>query len=213
MEGKVIRLMRPQRILAIGSHPDDVELGCGGALARHVARGDEVTICVVTAGTAGPGDGSVRIEEQRRSCSILGANLEMGDFEDTKVSLQEHELVLFLESVVTKCNPDLVYTHSVDDTHQDHRAVAIASLGATRKRPRVLAYEAPSSLGFLPNAFVDISDTLDKKLAALACHHSQVTGSTTLDVDAIRGQAMYRGFQARTLAAEGFITVRYLLDV
>lgn len=199
-------------VLAIGGHPDDIEWGCGGTLARHMSRGDRVTMAVTTAGKYGAG-ASNRRAEQEASCNVLGAELAWGDFEDCGVSKDEHALVVWLESVIRDTAPHVVYTHGLNDTHQDHRAVAVASLGATRRLPRVLAYESPSALGFQPNAFVDISDTLSKKLDALACHGSQVSGSTTIDVDAIRGHAHYRGFQARTVAAEGFQTVRMLLDV
>lgn len=199
------------RVLAISSHPDDSEWGCGGSLARHTARGDKVTMAVMTTGAHGAG-ATDRRKEQENSCAVLGASLVWGEFEDCSVSKDEHGLVTFLEKVINDVHPDIVYTHGRDDTHQDHRAVAIASLGATRRLPRVLAYESPSSLNFIPNTFIDISDAVDKKLDALSCHSSQVEGSSTIDVEAIRGQAAYRGFQARTQAAEAFITVRFLLD-
>lgn len=199
------------RVLAVSAHPDDAEWGCGGSLARHSARGDQVTMAVLSAGAYGVGAGDRRTE-QENSCAILGADLVWGGFEDCSISKDEHGLVQFLERVIQDVRPDIVYTHGRDDTHQDHRAVAIASLGATRKLSRILAYESPSSLNFLPNSFIDISDSVDKKLDALSCHASQVEGSTTIDVEAIRGQAAFRGFQARVAAAEAFMTVRFLLD-
>jgi len=151
------------------------------------------------------------MDEQRHSCEIIGAILEWGDFPDGAVSQHEFKLVQYLESVLKKYQPDLAYIHGLDDTHQDHRAVALGCLGATRKLPRVLAFESPSAINFLPTAFTDISGTIDKKIESIHCHSSQVSGSMSVNPDAISGLAYYRGFQARTNAAEGFRTIRLLL--
>ncbi|WP_337062149.1 PIG-L deacetylase family protein [Kineococcus sp. G2] len=203
----------PRSVLAVGSHPDDVELGCGGTLARHAAAGDRVTMLVVTHGQAGPGDVDRRTAEQREAAATLGADLVWGGLVDGEVSNHELELVHLIESTIRSVGADVVYTHGVDDTHQDHRAVALATLGAARHCRQVLTYESPSSYGFRPHLFVDITSALDKKTAALGCHRSQVADSRMVDLEVVRNQAGYRGFQSRVGCAEGFVPHRLVLEV
>ena len=200
-------------VLAVGSHPDDIELGCGGTLARHVASGDSVTMLVITHGQSGPGEVAARITEQEEAARTLGADLVWGDLPDGKVSNYELELVHLIESVIRERGVDTVYTHGVDDTHQDHRAVALATLGAARHCRQVLTYESPSSFGFRPHVFVDVTSALDKKDAALRCHRSQVAESAMVDLGVVHHQAGYRGFQSRVTSAEGFVPHRLVLEV
>jgi LmbE family N-acetylglucosaminyl deacetylase len=197
------------RVLAIGAHPDDIELGCGGALIKHVSRGDQVTMLVVTNGEAGPGRTSQRLHEQRSAAELIGVtHLEFGEFPDGRVSNQELDLVHLIESAVSRHNIDMVYVHGPQDSHQDHRSIAVATWGAARHAKNVLCYDSPSSIQFNPTVFVDITDALEKKVAALQCHSSQVQHSAMASCDLVRTQAGYRGHQARTPAAEGFMPHR-----
>jgi LmbE family N-acetylglucosaminyl deacetylase len=182
-------------VLAIGAHPDDIELGCAGTLIKHVASGDPVTMLVVTMGEVGPGAVSER------------------HLPDCEVSLRELELVHLIESAIRQTEATVIYTHGLLDTHQDHRAVALASLGAARHCGRILCYDAPSSYGFTPTVFTDISDSLEKKVAALQCHTSQVEASVMASPELVRTSAGYRGHQARVPAAEGFMPHRLVLAV
>lgn len=200
-------------VLAVGSHPDDLDMGCGGTLLRHSARGDTVVMLVVTQGQAGPGKVSERVKEQRSAAAIFGADLVLGDLPDGSVSNHELALVRLIESVCEKYSIDTVYTHAAADSHQDHRAVALASLGACRAIPRLLAYDSPSSFEFNPAVYVDISDSMEKKIHALRCHASQVANSNMVSEEMIRGQAAYRGHHARVEFAEGFMPLRMVLDL
>jgi LmbE family N-acetylglucosaminyl deacetylase len=201
-------------VLAIGAHPDDIELGCGGTLAKHNAQGDNVTVLVVTKGESGPGDVSARVDEVGRAASVLGASrVVWGGHPDGRVSTDELGLVHLIEDTIRTHRIDRVYTHSEADSHQDHRAVALASLGAARHVGCLLAYDSPSSLGFAPSVFVDISGYLDKKLQALSEHISQVDHSSMVSTTLVSTNAGYRGFQARVEAAEGFVPLRLMLDL
>ena len=200
-------------VLAIGAHPDDLELGCAGTLARHVAEGDRVTLLVVTSGQAGPGDVALRENEAREAASVLGADVVFGGLPDGSVSRYELELVHLVEEVVRSTGADVVYTHGQKDSHQDHRAVALASMGACRGVQRLLCYDSPSSVAFSPSVFVDITTTLDKKVAALQAHETQVGHSAMASVSLVRTQAGYRGFQSRCEAAEGFEPLRLVLSM
>jgi LmbE family N-acetylglucosaminyl deacetylase len=203
------------QVLAIGAHPDDIELGCGGALANHTASGDMVHMLVLTTGDAGPGDVKVRTAEQLRAAEILGVkqeNVFWGGLPDGRVSNYELELVHAIENVIKETGSTVVYTHGNLDSHQDHRAIAEATWGAARQVRNVLCYDSPSSHSFNPSVFVDISRTLDQKVAALECHASQVGNSAMASTSLVRTQAGYRGFQARVDAAEGFMPHRILMD-
>ncbi|MDE8667816.1 PIG-L family deacetylase [Pseudarthrobacter sp. H3Y2-7] len=203
-------------VLAIGSHPDDIELGCGGTLARHVPSGDDVYMLVITTGEAGPSIVSARVREQLAAAEILGVprgRLFRGELPDGRVSNYELDLVHTIERAITQTQAEVVYSHGNLDSHQDNRAVAEATWGAARQARRVLCYDSPSSHSFNPSVFVDITSTVDKKCEALNAHSSQVGNSTMASTSLVMTQAGYRGFQARVEAAEGFMPHRLLLDV
>lgn len=201
-------------VLAIGAHPDDIELGCAGTLIKHVAAGDRVTLLVISMGEVGPGAVREREAEQRAAADLMGVDrLVFGRLPDCEVSLHELELVHLVEETISSCGASAVYTHGVLDTHQDHRAVALATLGAARHCRRILCYDAPSSYSFTPTVFTDITDTLEKKVAALQCHVSQVEASAMASAELVRTSAGYRGHQARVPAAEGFTAHRLLMEI
>jgi LmbE family N-acetylglucosaminyl deacetylase len=201
-------------VLAIGAHPDDIELGCGGTLVKHVMAGDAVTMLIVTKGEVGPGATDRRATEQRQSCAVMGVrSLIWGDLPDCQVSLHELSLVHLIEDAIGSTRADTVYTHNINDSHQDHRAVALNTMGAARKVSNILSYDAPSSLNFTPHLYVDISDAIDKKVDALLCHTSQVEASEMVDPHKVRNSAGYRGHEARVMQAEAFMAVRYVMAV
>lgn len=201
----------PYRVLAIGAHPDDIELGCGGTLLAHNKRGDQVAMLVMSKGERGP-DALSRVAEQEEASRLLGATLYWGDFDDAEIP-GSRETVDVIQDVMRCVQPDVVYTHTPNDSHQDHRAIALATLGATRRFCRVLQYEAPSSLAFEPTIFVDIREALGGKLEALRAHTSQVLRNGLVDLEAIEAQARYRGFQARLRLAEAFQAERFVWDL
>ncbi|WP_409331130.1 PIG-L deacetylase family protein [Trujillonella humicola] len=202
-------------VLAIGAHPDDIELGCGGALLAHVAAGDAVTMLVVTGGENGPGDGARgagRRAEQERAAEMIGARLVWGGLRDCEV-VPDSATVRLIERVLRATRADLVYVHAPDDSHQDHRAVASATLGAARRLPRVLHYQSPSTLSFAPTVYVDVTVHLSGKVAALAAHATQVEMSAMVEPDAVVASARHWGAQARIGYAEAFQPTRLVLDL
>src|SRR5689334_1238055 len=110
-------------VLAIGAHPDDVELGCGATLAAHAARGDSVTLLVMTPGEGGPQHRKSRVAEQEEAARVLNADLLWGGFRDGAVPTSV-ETVDAIEAAIDSVKPDIIYTHTLDDSHQDHRATA-----------------------------------------------------------------------------------------
>jgi LmbE family N-acetylglucosaminyl deacetylase len=202
-----------RRVLAIGAHPDDVELGCGGTLLAHAAAGDAVTVLVVTGGENGPGaTPAVRRTEQEAAARVLGARLFWGGAVDCQVSA-DATTISAIEAVIAEVGADVVYVHAPDDSHQDHRAVASATVSAARKLSRVVHYQSPSTLGFAPSVFVDVTGFLSGKLAALKAHASQVATSAMVEPDAVVAAARYWGSQARVGYAEAFAPTRLVLDL
>ncbi len=204
---------RPQRILALAPHPDDLEIGCGGTLAKHAARGDEVHVFITTFGDVG-GKADVRKTEQQTSAKILGVqHIHWGEFSDTKLPQQSQALMAKLEAVLQAVEPDTVYVNHGKDTHQDHRELAKVARSVTRYIPNVLAYETPSSIGFEPTAYMDIQDVLDIKIKALEAHASQLnrTHVHLNIVEIALATAHFRGVKGKLSCAEGFIPLRIRL--
>lgn len=205
----------PRRVLAIGSHPDDIELGCGGALLAHRAAGDNITMLVLTGGDRGPVSSTERDQrrqEQEAAAQMLGARLLWGGLKDCTLS-HNQELISVIEGVIHEIQPDVIYVHATDDSHQDHIAAARGTLSAARHRSTILHYMSPSTLTFQPNLYVDITDHIDGKLAMLSCHHSQVSDSSMVNLQAKEASSLSWGFQSRRKNAEPFMTTRFVWDI
>jgi len=202
-------------VLAVGAHPDDLELGCAGTLALHKLKGDRVYILVMTRGEAS-GDPSIREKECRDSATILGADdVNMGGLPDTKIDYGR-ETIDVIEGLINRLNPDIIYAPSSKDTHQDHRNTGTAALSASRKCRIVLLYEGASTQrDFNPQVFVDISQTLRQKLEATRVFGSQVNnvGMYAKATKATEGLAKFRGFQAGLDLAEAFEVGKFIFDV
>lgn len=201
-------------ILAIGSHPDDIEFGCGGTIARYAEAGHRVTMLVVTGGGMG-GVSDTRAKEAEAAAKILGvADLIFGGYEDTRIPLTT-EFIAYLEGTLKDLNPDMIFVHHAEDTHQDHRTVNTAILSAARYIPNLLFYEGPTTVEFQPTIFVDIEGALDRKMAALEAHASQVQKTNIPDTNILemaRATATFRGTQGRVNAAEAFRSARLFLS-
>jgi LmbE family N-acetylglucosaminyl deacetylase len=199
------------RVLAVGAHPDDIELGCGGSLLRHAEGGHEVTMLVMTPGERGPQGMISRVQEQERAARIIGAHLVWGHFRDGSVP-DGQDAVAVVDAVVREVNPDVVYVHAPHDTHQDHVATSRAATAAARRTARTLYYQSPSTTSFDPTVFIDVEQTLQGKLDALRAHWSQVTQCEFLDLSATEAGCRYWGSRARIAYAEPFETPRFLWE-
>lgn len=168
----------PRAVLVVAPHADDEVLGCGGAIAQHVARGDDVRILVLTAA-----EGDPRLEEARAGAGVLGgAEVEGWGCADGGLG-REHGLVLRLQERLE--GVELLYAPAPSETHPDHRAAAMACAAAAASRSdlRVLAYgvnRAP-----LANRLLDVTPVAELKDRALAAHRSQAAslGQRALDAD------------------------------
>lgn len=202
------------KILAIGAHPDDIELGCGGMLIKAAREGHEVYMYTLTRGSAS-GDPKARSEELRRSAQFIGAkNLWIDNFEDSKLGVTS-DLINHIEHFINRANPDLILTHSQGDIHHDHRAIASATIEAARFNSNVLSYEIPLTRHFDPKIFYDISDVVYEKVELIEIFWSQ-QNKLYLKANAIKGLAEYRALQSRLNTgvryAEAFEVLKICFD-
>jgi LmbE family N-acetylglucosaminyl deacetylase len=203
------------KVLALGCHPDDIEFGCGGTLAKYAAAGHQVYMMVMTEGDAG-GNQATRKREQEKAAEIIGCRqLFWGGYQDTELPLNRG-LIQTIERVIAEVEPVFTFVHHGDDTHQDHRVLSQATVTATRYTRNVLFYEGPTTQSFTPTVFVGLNEVIERKIAALQAHASQVQKTNIGDLNIIElaeAASLFRGTQARIKHAEGFMPLRLFINV
>lgn len=199
-----------RRVLAIGAHPDDVELGAGGLVARLARAGARVVLAVVSV----PNLAEERLAEARRGADLLGAQLvTVWGADPVRVEdLPMYKLVGRLDALIADERPELVLTHSLRDVHWDHRLVHGATISALRRTPcDLLAFTSTPELNaashFLGECFADISETMDVKLSAVAAHATQVAKGG-VDLDSCRDIARALGRLSGVRFAEAYEVLR-----
>jgi len=207
------------KIVAIGAHPDDIELACGGTLAYAKENGHEVHMVIITGESSKDhNDNYIRTDDEAKSeqieaAKVLGVdNLYILGFEDMSVPYSK-ELISKLDKLMNDISPDIVFTHFVFDTHQDHIRTAQSTLSAARKQNTVLLYEPinPSGRGYIPfraQVYFDITTTIEKKLESLKAHKSQYLKYGDDWINSIKARAKFRGFEISSEYAECFELVR-----
>ena len=205
------RAKQKQVILAIGAHPDDVEIGCGGTLLKKRALGHDVVLLTLSRGGKG-GDVDQRMKEAWNASRLLGAKLKVCDLPDSGIT-DGSKTIELIEQAVREVAPTNVYTHSRHDTHQDHRNVHLATMVATRQTPNVYCYQSPSTtIDFRPNLFVDISEQMATKVQMIEAYRSQVARHAGLEGDFIEATARYWGRHANYALVEPLEVIRQLED-
>jgi two-component system response regulator HydG len=206
-KGRAARLAARQAVLAIGAHPDDVEIGAAGALLAHRAMGHEVSILTLSRGARG-GTESTRAGESEMAALALGATLYLEDLQDTTIK-EGDPTIGVISGVVEAVRPTVIYTHSLHDVHQDHRNTHRAAMVAVRKVGRVYCFQSPSAtVDFRPSRFVAIDDEVERKLMAIRAFASQVEVRAYLDADMIRSTARYWSRFGDGQYAEAFEVIR-----
>jgi len=206
------------RALVIAPHPDDEVIGCGGTIAKYILKGDEVHLCVVTK-TYPPEWSEAETRERKREALRASAILGMAgayflDFPTVKLNTVSHkELVDAINGVIATVQPDVVYIPH-GSHHSDHQItfdVAMASMKLNHLVVKILAYEDWGIEGFVPNLYVDISETLETKLKALSEYRLELKEFPhRRSLEAISTLAKMRGIDVGVRAAEAFILVRQL---
>jgi len=195
------------RVLAFGAHPDDLEVGAGGLLARLSSQGADVTIAICSI----PNNTETRRVEAKAAADVLDAELLVLHDKPCRVEdIAMHELVRRMDQIIGDVRPDLVITHSANDLHWDHGLVNRATVSALRRTPcDLLAYisspEMNAQSRSFGNCFADITGFVETKLAAIACHQSQLP---KLDLESSRDLARAMGRISGFGDAEVFETLR-----
>jgi LmbE family N-acetylglucosaminyl deacetylase len=221
-------------ILVVAAHPDDEALGCGGTMARLAREGARVHVAFLADGVssrvvgAGPVDEALasRRDAARKACEILGAaTVQFGDFPDNRMdTVSLLSVAQSIEALISRHRPDTVFTHHAGDVNVDHRRVHEAVVVACRPQPEspvatLLSFEVPSSTewqppgsapAFTPNWFVDVSDTLELKLAALDAYRTEMRAwPHPRSREGVLHLARWRGATVGVAAAEAFVLGRH----
>ncbi len=206
-------------IVAIGAHPDDIELACGGVLANAVLNGHEVCMIIVSGKSSKDHNGnyirtsSEAKDEQLNASKILGvSNVYVLEFDDMCIPYSK-DLIAELDKIINNLNPDIIFTHFIFDTHQDHIRTAKSTLSASRNQNTIMLYEPinPSGRGYIPfkaQVYFDISKTIDKKINSLKAHKSQYDKYGKKWIEGVKARAKFRGFEMGVEYAECFELVR-----
>jgi CheY-like chemotaxis protein len=162
--GRTARAAGRETVLAVGAHPDDVEIAAAGTLIAHRAAGDRVAVLTMSRGSRG-GDQIMRARESEEAAGVIGARLFLDDLDDTRIP-EGDPTISGIDRVIAEFQPTVVYTHSVHDVHQDHRNVHRAAMVACRRVGRVYCFQSPSAVvRFLDECFVDPADVSGLQLA------------------------------------------------
>jgi len=179
------------RVLFIGAHCDDIEIGCGGTAAKCTARGDTIAFAIATRGN----NDAIRKTEAVKAAALLGLSerkkdLFFGSFLDGELNRKDTELRAWLKEVSKQFKPDTVFVHRNDD-HTDHQAIYKIAIGVFQDK-NVFLYYIPrpfTEAAHIPNYAEDISDVIRKKVAMCKCHASQP--SDYISTDSVKTSGHY----------------------
>ena len=208
------------KILAVGAHLDDIELACGGTLAKAIKNGHKVKVLIMSKSGYTNKEGKtqrsndVAVKEGKEALKTLGINdIEILDFPTKDIPFCS-DVVTAIDVIMAKFNPDIVFTHHPFDTHQAHEGVAKATIAAARRKNTVYFYEpiAPSGrsyVSFKPQMYVGIDETIDLKIKSLKCHKSEYNKFGGEDwVDGVKCRCGFRGYEIGKKYAEAFEILR-----
>ena len=225
-------------ILAVGAHPDDVELHCGGTLAKYAKQGHKVFTATATNGNVGSATlpmeeiAAIRKEEARRAAAIIGAEYICLDYDD-EMFFEDREARLAFIDLVRYCKADVILTHYPVDYNPDHVLtskilsdiavmIPVAKIETKNKPydkiPIIAYYEPAQGVNFDPTEYVDITNEIEIKMAMCAEHKSQIAWSQANYKDSVgnknffdsyRNASAFRGMQCGVDYAEAFRMANY----
>ena len=212
------------KIMAIGAHLDDIEIACGGTLAKAIKAGHEVRVLIMSKSGYTNKDGIVQrsdeqaVQEGIDALHTLGiSEIEILDFTTKDIPFRS-DVVNAIDVRMAAFNPDIIFTHHPFDTHQAHEGVAKASIAAARRKNTVFFYEPITPSGrsyvpFKPSLYVDIESTLCMKIASLKCHKSEYNKFGAEDwIEGVRCRCGFRGYEIGKKYAEAFEVLRLELS-
>jgi N-acetylglucosamine malate deacetylase 1 len=217
------------RVLAVGAHPDDLEILCGGTLARYVREGHAVTMCHGSSGDRGSFTGTraevarTRAAEARTAAEIAGADYVSLGLSDAEIDAGDAGQRRLVIDLVRDTRPDVIITHAPTDYMSDHNEISklvfdcsfhatLPLLETTQPNYRnvtpIYYMDTLMGIGFQPTEYVDVSGVIDTKAKMLEQHESQVTWLRDHDgidvVEQMRTTTRFRGQQCGVAYAEGF---------
>ena len=208
------------KILAIGAHLDDIEIACGGTLAKAIQSGHTVKVLIMSKSGYTNNDGKIQrsdevaVEEGINALHVLGIeDIEILDFPTKDIPFCS-DVVHAIDLVIADYKPDIIFTHHPFDTHQAHEGVSKATIAAARRMNTVFFYEpiTPSGrsyVAFKPHLYVEIETTVEKKIEALREHKSEYNKFGAEDwIHGVYSRCGYRGYEIGKNYAEAFEVLR-----
>ncbi len=219
------------RILVVAPHPDDEIIGVGATIAKYVAQGHVVYVCITTKGIMPLFEDSLVAQTRSETiCAHKEMEIEKTFFLDFPAVMLEqiprHEINDKILTVVSEVEPDIVYIPHFGDMQKDHQIIAEAAMVALRPKYKhkvkaVYAYETLSETewniphaanAFIPNVYVDVTGFIDKKIEAMKLYESQLADfPNPRSLEAIEALAKYRGSTINVKAAEAFMLIREIM--
>lgn len=198
----------PIRVLAIGAHPDDIEIGCGGTLMRLVAEGAVAQACWVVLSGEPERAVEARASATAALSDVTDSQVIVRDFADGFFPYDGREIKRFFEELKSELSPDLIFTHQRHDLHQDHRVCCELTWNTFRDH-LVLEYEVPKYDGDMgrPNLFVPLDDELRRrKIDHLMTYFGSQVPKRWFKEDLFSGLLRLRGMECNspTSFAEAF---------
>lgn len=212
----ILNSSQSEKILFIGAHPDDIELGCSGSLLNHIRRNDDVYVVVFSKGEKGLNekteDRSSISKQVYLKCGVLEKNIFMLNIPDTKFLDNRGKIFKIIEKICIDLDINKVFTHTNKEYHQDHIVIHEETLRAARNVQNILTYESNAHTypTFSPTYFIDITDYIETKISIINKHISQ-KDKKYCEAENIRSLAKLRGYQSRTFKfSEAFEIIRIL---
>lgn len=191
---------RRLRVLCLGAHADDIEIGCAGTVLRWIDQYEQVEFTWSVLSAVGARGEEARLSAQALLRGSAAVDLVLGDFEDAQLPADFRRAKAFLEDLRGRAEFDVVLTHSLDDRHQDHRLIAELTWQCWRDH-LILAYEIPKYEGDLgqPNFFVPLPRLIaERKVAHLLEHFGSQRSRDWFSEDTFRGLMRIRGLECRS---------------
>lgn len=217
------------KYLAIGAHPDDLEIRCYGTLLRLKQEGHDIAVCNIANGSLGhvtiPSEKLIKIRnaEAKAAAEVIGAEHYTININDMTVDSHDKQAILKLVEVIRKAKPDVVFMLDPNDYHPDHVEASLMAFHATFSSslpqyetespchpvvPVIYYCDTARGLNFEPTEFVNITNVMEFKIKAFLCHKSQLEwlkDHTAIDMDEkVRLHAAFRGYQSGVDYAEAF---------
>ncbi len=213
------------KILAVGAHLDDIEIACGGTLAKAIKNGHKVKTLIMSKSGYTNKDGEIQrtdesaVEEGTEALKILGVeDIEILNFETKDIPFRS-DVVNAIDICISEYNPDIIFTHHPFDTHQAHVGVSNATIAAARRKNTIFFYEPISPSGrsyvaFRPQLYIPIEDTIDLKLNSLRAHKTEYHKFGKEDwIEGVNARCGFRGYEIGKKFAEAFEILRMEINI